>query len=61
MTAAATSANEHWHFHHCDCRNTLIYAHNISRTLLTCDVSLSPLISPAPEVWDFVELILLFI
>jgi len=50
MTAAATSADEHWHLHHYDCRNTLIYAHNISHTLPTCDISLSPLISLAPEV-----------
>ena len=44
----------YWHLNHSDCRNTLIYAHAISRTPSTCDMSLS-----VPEAGDFVELILL--
>ena len=49
-TAAATSADKHWHSHRYECRKTLIYAHKISLTLQTCDISLGSLISPAPEV-----------
>ena len=42
------------------CRNTLIYAHTTSPTLLPCDISIGPLIFPAPEAGEFVELILLY-
>jgi hypothetical protein len=41
-----------------DCRNTMIYAHKISRSLPTCDVSLRSLTLPASEAGDLLELIL---
>jgi hypothetical protein len=59
MIAATTSADEYWHLHRSEYRNTLIYAHTTSRTLPACDISLGSLTLPAPEVRDFVELILL--
>jgi hypothetical protein len=58
VTAAATYADQYWHLHRADCRNTLIYAHTNSRTLLTCDISLGSLTIPTLEAGDFVELIL---
>jgi hypothetical protein len=58
VTAAATYADQYWHLHRSDCRNTLIYAHTNSRTLLTCDTSLDSLTIPTLEAGYFVELIL---
>ena len=55
MTAATTQADEYWHLHCSDCRNTLIYAHMTLRTLLTCDISLGSLMLPMPEAGNFVE------
>jgi len=40
-------------------KTTLIYAHTISRTLSTCDISLGSLTLLAPEAGDFVESLLL--
>jgi hypothetical protein len=57
----ATLADEYWQLHRPDCRNTLIYAHMISRTHLTCDISLGSLTLRAPEARDFVELVLPYI
>ena len=45
---------QYWHLHRSDCRNTLIYAHTTSRTLLTCDISLGSLTVVTPEAGDFV-------
>ena len=59
VTAAATLADQYWHLRRSDYRNTLIYAHTISRTLPTCDVSHSSLTLLAPESGDVVESILL--
>jgi hypothetical protein len=60
VTAAATSADQYWHLHRSDGRNTLIYAHTTSRILLTCDVSLKSKKLLSPEVGKFVEIILLY-
>jgi hypothetical protein len=43
-----------------DCRNTLIYAHTTSRTVPTCDISLSSLKLPLHEAGDFVKLRVLY-
>ena len=51
-------AEQYWPLLRSDYRNTLVYAHTISRTVLTCDVSIGSLILPAPEAGDFVELLL---
>jgi hypothetical protein len=48
-------------YHRSDCRNTLIYAHTNSRSVLTCDISLVSLTLHAPVYSDFMELILLYI
>jgi hypothetical protein len=50
--------SRYWHLHRPDCRNTLTYAHTISRTLPTSD-SLGSLTLPAPEAGEIVELLLL--
>jgi len=42
-----------------DCRNTLIYAHTILRTLPTYVISLISLPLPAPKAGDLVKLIVL--
>jgi len=42
-----------------DCGNMLIYAHKTSRSVSSCDVIPGSLTLPAPQVEDFVELILL--
>jgi hypothetical protein len=61
MFAATTQADEYWHLHRSDCRNTTVYAHTTSRTAPTCDISLGSLTLPAPEAGDFVQLILLYL
>jgi hypothetical protein len=53
-------ADKYGHIHHSDCRNTLISMHMTSCTLLTHDISLGPLMLPALEAGDFVELLLLY-
>jgi hypothetical protein len=45
--------------HHSECRNTLVYSHTTSPTLLACDINLSFLNLHALEAGGFVELILL--
>ena len=60
MTAAATQADQYWHLHRSDCRNTLIYAHTTSRARLTCDISLGLLTLHASEAGDVVELTLVY-
>jgi len=40
MMVNTTQADEYWHLHHSDWRNTLIYVHTILRTLPTCDIRL---------------------
>ena len=60
MIAAAAFADEYWH-HRSDCRNILINAHTNSRILRLCDISLRSQTLPAPESWDFMELILLYL
>ena len=52
------AADQYWHLHRSDCRNTLTYTHAFS-TLPICDTSLGSLTLPVHEVGDFVELILL--
>jgi hypothetical protein len=59
MIAAATLADECWHLHRPECRNTPIYAHTTSRTLPTSEIDLGSLTLTAPEAGEFVELILL--
>jgi hypothetical protein len=59
MTAVIKQAGYYSHFHRSDCRNTVMYAHTTSGTLLTFDVVLGSLKLPALEAVDFVELILL--
>jgi hypothetical protein len=56
MIATAKEAGEYWHLHHYDRRNTSIYAHMNSRTLVTCDINLGSLALHASEAGDFVEL-----
>jgi len=53
--------NSDWHLRRSDCRNTLIYSHTTSRTVLTCDISLDSLTLLARKAGDFVRLILLCI
>jgi hypothetical protein len=60
VTTAVKQADQYWQLHCSDCKKTLIYAHTTSRTLPTCDISVSSLKLPAPETGDFVELILLY-
>jgi hypothetical protein len=59
MITAATSAEQYWHLHRSDCRNTLIYAHKILRKITNCDITVVSLNLPAPEAGDFEELLLL--
>jgi len=40
---------EYWHLHCSNCRNTLIYAHTTSFTLLTCGMSLGSQTVRTPE------------
>ena len=54
VITTTTSADEHWHLHRSEYRNTLIYAHMTSPTLAPCDISLGSLILPAPQAGDFV-------
>jgi hypothetical protein len=61
VTAGATQADEFWHLHRSDCRDTLIYAHTNSRIPPTCHTSLGSLTLHAPEHGDFVELGRLYI
>jgi hypothetical protein len=49
VITTATSADQYWHLHRSDCRNTLIHAHTTSRALPTCDITLGWLTLPAPE------------
>jgi hypothetical protein len=49
VITTATSADQYWHLHRSDCRNTLIHAHTTSRSLPTCNISLGWLTLPAPE------------
>jgi len=59
VIAADKQADQYWHLHRSDCRNTLTYTYTASRTVPTFDVSLGTLTLPTPEVGDFLELILL--
>ena len=59
MITAATSAEQYWHLHRSDCRNTLTYAHKTSRIVTNFDISVGSLNLPAPEAGDFEELLLL--
>lgn len=61
MSAGATQADEFWHLHHSDRRDTLIYVHTNSSILPICHKSLGSLTLPAPKDGDFVELIRLYI
>jgi len=60
VTAAATLADQYWYPHRSDCRNTLIYAHTNSRTLMLCDIGLGSLTVTTPEAGDFVKFILVY-
>ena len=59
MITAATSAEQYWHLHLSDCRNTLTYAHKTTRTVTYCDINVGWLNLPEPEAGDFEELLLL--
>ena len=59
VTTAATQADQYWHLHRSDCRNTLISVHTNSRALAICDVSTGLLTLRLLKAGDFVELILL--
>jgi hypothetical protein len=50
VTAGAKQADEFWHLHRSDCRDTLIYVHKNSRILPTCHMSLGSIKLPAPRV-----------
>ena len=41
-------------------RNTLIHAHVNSHTVVTCRIGLDWLVLPAPDIWELVELILIY-
>jgi hypothetical protein len=58
MTAAATSADQHWYLHGSNFRNTLISVHTTLRTLPTCDISLGSLTLPVLQAGDFMKLTL---
>ena len=59
MTTIITQAGECWHFLRSDCRNTMIYTHTNSGTLLTFYVSLDSPKIPALKAVESAELILL--
>jgi len=59
MTATTQHADQSWHLHCTDSRNTMIYAHTTLRILPACDINLGSLTLLAPEAGDFLELILL--
>ena len=59
MITAATSAEQYWHLHRSDSRNTLTYAHKTSRTVTNCGIRVGSLNLPAPEAGDFEEILLL--
>jgi len=50
----------YWHLYHSNCRNKMTCAHTTLRNLPTCDNGLGSLTLPAPELGDFVELIVLY-
>jgi len=56
MIATTTEADEYWHLHHSNYRNTLIYAHTTLRTLPTCDIRIGWGILSASAAGDFAEL-----
>jgi len=60
MIAVTTLKDEYWQSQIYECRNTLIYAHTISRTVLYCNISVVALKLPLPEAGDFVKLRLLY-
>jgi len=60
MIAVTKQTDEYWQLHVYDCRNTLIYAHTTSRTVLNCDINVVALKLPLPEARDFVKLRLLY-
>ena len=59
MITVPMSAIQYRHLHRPDCRKTLNYAHETSRTVTNCDVSIGSLNLPAPEAGNFEELLLL--
>jgi len=55
------NADDYWHRHRSDYRNTLIYAHMTSLTFMMCDFRVGSLKLPGPEARDFVAILLQYL
>jgi len=61
VITAVMQADQYWHLHRSACRNTLIYKHTVSYTILTCNIGLGSLTLPTPRAGELLVLILLYL